>query len=106
MAFDGCTKTSDTPVSGDQPGFYIGSLKAAQVVCCSLDGSSCSRKASSICRSGDGKAQKYTWYEANEHCKAEGKRLCNSRDELNKCCGGGCNYDSELVWSGVIEGKK
>ena len=95
-------------------------IDAAEIVCCSLDGSSCSRKykgasGADICRSGDGNHlwenpgdydRKVTWNEANLHCLSEGKRLCNSQEELDKCCKTGCLYDNQLVWSSVKEGRK
>ena len=87
-------------------------IDAAEIVCCSLDGSSCSRKykgasGADICRSGDNDDErKVTWNEANLHCLSEGKRLCNSQEELDKCCSAGCFYDNQLVWSSVKEGMK
>ena len=78
-------------------------IDAAEIVCCSLDGSSCSRKykgasGADICRSGDrDDEKKITWNEANLHCLSEGKRLCNSQEELDKCCSAGCFYDNQLV---------
>ena len=86
-------------------------IDAAEIACCSLDGSSCSRKykaasGDNVCRSGDRDDEKVTWDEANLHCLSQGKRLCNSQEELDKCCGGGCGYDNQLVWSSVKEGRK
>ena len=86
-------------------------IDVAEIVCCSLDGSSCSRKykgasGADICHSGDGDDKKVTWDEANLHCLYQGKRLCNSQEELDKCCRRGCDYDNQLVWSGVKDGKK
>ena len=85
-------------------------IDAAEIACCSLDGSSCSRKykaasGDNVCRSGDRDDEKVTWDEANLHCLSQGKRLCNSQEELDKCCGGGCGYDNQLVWSSVEEGR-
>ena len=45
-----------------------------------------------------------TWDEANQHCASEGKRLCKSQEELNRCCDTGCGYDHELVWSSLKQG--
>ena len=75
-----------------------------------MDGSSCSRTNSSIqdtdgCRSGKEDDKKFTWDEANKHCVSEGKRLCNSQEELDSCCGKGCSYDKQLVWTGTSEGR-
>ena len=105
-AFDGCSTNEDV---GIQPGYRIGLLVVAQIVCCSLDGSSCTRKRTEdsgqqVCRSGVDGTKKVSWNEAHLQCKFEGKRLCNSQKELNQCCAGGCNYDNQLVWSGVKEG--
>ena len=79
-------------------------MKAAEIVCCAVDGSSCSRKRSGVCRSGHGDAVKVTWNAARDHCEADGMRLCATQDELDQCCGGGCQYDNQLVWSNVMEG--
>ena len=75
-----------------------------------MDGSSCSRTNASIqdtngCRSGDEDNKKFPWDEANKHCVSEGKRLCNSQEELDPCCSTGCSYDFQLVWTGTIEGR-
>ena len=57
------------------------------------------------CRSGNNDDKKVTWHEANKHCVSEGKRLCNSQDELDKCCHTGCAYNTQLVWTGTEEGR-
>ena len=78
-------------------------LKEAFVVCCSLDGTSCSQKTSQgNCRLEN---TKVTWKEAFEHCKAAEMRLCDSQDEVDQCCEGDCALDNELVWSNMVEGK-
>ena len=102
LALDGCTTNEIDDFKDTSPGYYDGNDKIAQIVCCTMDGSSCSRTiGTGQCRSGDGKRkeqQKVTWSTANEHCKADGKRLCSSQKELNQCCSSGCNHDNHLVW--------
>ena len=39
-----------------------------------------------------------TWSEANSICESEGLQLCTF-DQLQKCCGTGCNYDRQFVWT-------
>ena len=99
---DGCSTNEIANFEDTTPGYYDSNEKIALIVCCEMDGSSCSRIMSTgQCRSGDGKTedeQKVTWNTANEHCKAEGKRLCSSQEELNQCCSSGCNYDNHLAW--------
>ena len=103
-AFAGCSKVNADKKTFEEntPGFYHSMSKEAFVVCCSLDGSSCSRKTKGgNCRSEDAKV---SWKEAFEHCKAAKMRLCDSQEEIDKCCGGGCALDVELVWSNMVEG--
>ena len=60
------------------------------VRCCSFDGNDCiTPRFCSI-----------TTYEmAEENCILDGRRLCTSSELAeNKCCGTGCNFDSELTW--------
>ena len=112
MALDGCS-TNDIKLFNDNPpNYYYGNDKKANIVCCAMDGSSCSRRTKTgECRSGSGKPDdKVTWEDANEHCKKDGMRLCKSQLELNQCCGNGgaCGYNDQLVWinkqvSGKIE---
>ena len=104
QALDGCSTNPANLFKDGSPGYYLGTSEAAEIQCCSSDGSSCSRKKSSECRSGNDDDKKFTWAEANQHCIADGKRLCRSQDEVNKCCNGGCNYDNQLVWSSIVEG--
>ena len=61
------------------------------VRCCSINGDSCSSRP---CKKDK------TYDEAVEICSGRGQRLC-SEDELNKCCGTGCNKDNEKTWIGV-----
>ena len=39
-----------------------------------------------------------TYYEAKALCEGDGRRLC-SVDELSLCCGTGCNYDTNFIWT-------
>ena len=112
-AFGGC---SANPINGwfrDSEGYYHEHLgayynehqEAAKIVCCTLEGDSCSRKLEGgYCRSGDNDDFKVTWKQARDHCEAAGMRLCNSQAELNQCCNTGCNYDYQPVWSSAKEG--
>ena len=80
-------------------------LEAAEIVCCTLEGDSCEREVEGgDCRSGHNDDVKVTWNEAQDHCEEAGMRLCNSQEELDQCCGTGCQYDNQLVWSGLKEG--
>jgi len=110
-AFDGCSdwrqpgKGKGWKEGDSRPGYYNGTTEAAEIVCCAEEGTSCSRKgADDKCRSGHNDAVKVTWAAAKAHCEAEGMRLCASQAELDTCCGGGCQYDNQLVWSSVMEG--
>ena len=89
-AFDGCSKNTQNDFEDLNPGYYHVLSRPAEMVCCSMDGSSCSRKNQGICRSGSGDSYKATWMEANQNC-------------LNSC-GTGCNYDNQLVWSNIEQG--
>ena len=44
------------------------------------------------------------WHEANQHCEEAGLRLCNTQQELDRCCTTGCQIDNQIVWSGKMEG--
>ena len=103
-AFDGCSKNTQNDFEGPDPGYYHVVGRAAEIVCCSMDGSSCSRKNQGICHSGSGDSYKATWMEANQHCLDIGMQLCNSQKDIDKCCGTGCNYDNQLVWSNIEQG--
>ena len=103
-AFTGCSKVDadEQTFLENTPAFYHSMSKEAFVACCSLDGASCSRKiVDGNCRSED---TKVSWKEAFEHCKAAKMRLCNSQEEINKCCEEGCALDDKLVWSSMLEG--
>ena len=84
---------------------YLYKESTAEIVCCSLDGTSCSRIANDgNCRSFDNQVEEVTWSKANQHCEDAGLRLCDSQQELDSCCGTGCNHDNKKVWSGLMEG--
>merc|ERR1711981_1560890 len=108
-AFDGCSnhlqpgRGKGWKEGDNQPGYYNGDTDAAEITCCALDGSECFRTIDGECRSGHNDAFKVTWQEAKAHCEAEGLRLCASQEELDKCCGTGCQYDNQLVWGNVME---
>ena len=92
LALDGCTVGASPP---DKPaGLYDCKKKKARIVCCEMDGSSCTRHTGSekMCSAS------VTWNYANRVCRKMGKRLCNGQNELNKCCGTGCNFDVFLAW--------
>ena len=87
------------------PGYYDGTLNKAATVCCGLDGASCKRKIhNGECPADSGEETKVTLEEAKVRCKSLGLRLCNSQDEINRCCGEDCGYDDRVVWSSMIEG--
>ena len=91
LALDGCTVGASPP---DKPaGLYDCKKKKARIVCCEMDGSSCTRKTvKNKC------SKNVTWKKANKVCKKMGKRLCNGQTELNKCCHTGCHLDWVLAW--------
>ena len=100
-AFNGCSMNNKTDLN-DLPGYFDAGLEVAKIVCCSLDGSLCSRKMSNgVCR---GDATAVTWDVANHHCLLKGMRLCHSQKELDKCCGKGCRFDGFLIWSSRAPG--
>ena len=42
-----------------------------------------------------------TKQEAEKFCRDRQKQLCNNGlDEVNYCCGTGCEYDSQWIWVG------
>ena len=103
-AFYGCSKTKAKKVKflENTPGFYHSMTKEASVVCCSLDGTSCSRKTvNGNCYFG---TSKVSWKQAFELCKDAKMRLCDSQEELDQCCGAECGLDDKLIWSNVLEG--
>merc|ERR1712141_535529 len=42
---------------------------------------------------------------AKAMCEADGRRLCQTQAEINKCCGRGCMTDRDLVWTGISRTK-
>ena len=102
-AFDGCTTNNEANFKDDDPGYFYSTNAIGQVICCDEDGT-CSRKDDNgDCRSGFEDGNFYTWAEAVEMCTKDGLTLCSSQDELNNCCGDGCQYDNRLVWSTLSE---
>eukprot|EP01051_Picozoa_sp_SAG22_P004210 SAG22_NODE_220_length_14862_cov_73.769424_1_plen_1257_part_10 len=55
------------------------------------------------CISGNNDASKFTYYEAESMCAAQGMRLCTKQETLSEsaagCCGTGCQYDNVHVWT-------
>ena len=110
---EGCS-TDNSENTESPPGFYpvviTEGVNAAKIACCSKDGSTCSKKytndeGNEACRGGNrNKGRRTTWEEANLHCLSLGLRLCKSQEELNKCCGQGCDSDDMLVWTSIREG--
>jgi len=84
-------------------GFYNPSRAIAKIHCCSLDGASCTRKHPGPHQTCMGNRQHVTWAHAKQVCEAEGMRLCNSQEEVNKCCGSGCGYDGVLTWTSISQ---
>ena len=65
------------------------------VRCCSQDGSSCTAYSSgSTCFPGSA-----TYTEAVQACTAAGMRLCTREEYDSVCCGTGCSYDHNSVWT-------
>ena len=81
--------------------FLVVAPSVAQVSCCAEDGSRCYRHVAGECMSGHHDELKKTWTEADAICRKAGYRLCKSQAELDKCCGSGCNYDYNIVWSSI-----
>ena len=107
MALDGCSTNPIELFDDIPPGYYYGNGKKAEIVCCAMDGSSCSRTTNTgECRSGNKDEYKVTWDEAESHCKKDGMRLCKSQEELDKCCQVGCGYANQLAWVNIqLSGK-
>ena len=88
-AGDGCTN------SGTAHEWQLRSIdETATVRCCSMTGNSCYSSFGGCFPSTA------TYAEAEEACAAAGYRIC-TRDEVTarKCCGTGCGYDNNLIWS-------
>jgi len=103
---DGCSTNPIEDWSDDQdPGFYSGDSASGEVVCCEMDGSDCYRQnsADGLCHSGSGDEFKVTWFEAYWICQNQGYRLCETQGELDHCCGSGCSYDNQVVWTSLEE---
>ena len=62
------------------------------VRCCSYDGGSCETETIGCFT--------LTFSEAQQKCSDLGMRLCTKKELASKiCCGTGCGFDIELVWS-------
>lgn len=90
------------------PQNFSASTSSAEAQCCSIDGQFCYRHhpESAECWSGNNDAAKVTWHEAYEMCTSAGYRLCKSQEELDLCCGTGCSYNKQLVWTSLEAGTK
>jgi len=88
----------------EEVGFYDPSRSVAKIQCCSLDGSTCTRKDSWPHGACLGDREKVAWAQAKQICEAEGMRLCNSQQEVDNCCHRGCGYDGALTWTGIYPG--
>ena len=83
---DGCPIAGMSP----EPPEVIAVNMTGAVRCCSYDGMDCITPKSCLI---------VTYSMAEEECAANGRRLCTSSELAeNKCCGTGCNFDSELTW--------
>jgi len=96
-ALKGCSR------NGRGARWFDPSASVAKIQCCSLDGSTCTRKHAGPHRTCLGNRQKVTWARAKEVCEAEGMRLCNSQQEANRCCSSGCGYDGAMTWSSIFQ---
>merc|ERR1712117_568441 len=98
---DGCGRSGNLR-NQQVPGYYDESF-LAEVQCCSMDGNTCTRKRSQNgqCLTGGNDAFKVNLADAKALCQAQGMRLCQSQVELDRCCGSGCSYDFNLVWTDI-----
>ena len=104
-ALDGCSRSN--AASAQIPsGNFLATSSSALFQCCSLDGTTCTREnplAGNAFWAGDcaTTCTEVTWIEADAQCSAAGMRLCGSQLELDGCCGGGGQYDSQIVWTSI-----
>merc|ERR1719346_481969 len=96
---DGCSTSGSLNARYGSPRFERMDQAAGEVVCCSLDGSSSTRSYGTKCLSGDDTAHMVTYQQAVDICEYLSMRLCSNTEELDKSCGGGCEYDHALVWT-------
>jgi len=102
-AFDGCTRNNDNSWKDSQrPNYYDPDSNIARVVCCSHEGDRCDRDAQTPSGRIDCRGQT-SWYQAKALCAEAGMRLCQTQEEINRCCGQGCDGDDYLSWSGIQE---
>merc|ERR1719482_2038983 len=89
------------PLNENSSNLRNATQKAGEVACCDYSGTSCVRKDSKgQCFSGDDDADMKTYEEAVTLCSSMGMRLCKSQEELDLCCGVGCNNDFGPAWIG------
>ena len=90
----GCPKRllESNPNNIQNSQYMIVTTQTGAVRCCSFDGKSCKSKIPDC--------SILTFSNAEEKCSEFGMRLC-TEEELasNICCGTGCGFDIELVWS-------
>jgi len=99
--FDGCS-TNGGPQYSTTYGQQDPEQAIAFVNCCSMNGASCSRQKSGACYAGHKNDNNpVTYLQANQICADDGKRLCESQAEVDKCCDKGCGYDNHIVWAAV-----
>jgi hypothetical protein len=94
---DGCsTAGKDVANLGE-----FDTISAGNVVCCSVDGSSATRKDDDGTCLTTRKTPKKTYWEASEMCAALGRRLCASQAEVDLACVAGCGHDGQPVWTSI-----
>ena len=71
--------------------------ETAAVRCCSKDGKECVTPGFNVPMQ---RCSITSFSKAEKVCQAIGWRLCTATKLVveNKCCGTGCNFDSELTW--------
>lgn len=94
----GCS-SAVVPPGSEGPRFVPEGEAAAQVICCTLDGSTSRHAQSQQCLSSGGDAALKTYTDAVRICSRAGMRLCESQEQLDRSCGQGCGLDSALVWT-------
>jgi hypothetical protein len=73
----------------------------ATVRCCSMDGTQCDSSLTGHCL-----PKSATFAEAEASCGKAGMKLCSKIElESGVCCGTGCDYDNELVWTSAVDKK-
>lgn len=92
LIVDGCVKSHEVHTRQIPAGPDI----TANVRCCEED------KPASTCVTGqlaDGCARDKTFSEAEAICAANGLRICDEQEIMDRlCCGTGCDFDQRYVW--------